>query len=137
MAQEMRWQKREGDGRVHLAYEIPDSGAQSLALTCDTRGGQLSVDYYDDRDRARDGTRAEVEFASEGGTLSLPMRAKQLELDDQIVLQATTTLTQDWVRILSGKTLRVTLSGDTQRIPLAGARTGLAALVAGCSRPSR
>lgn len=31
-AQEMRWQKREGDGRVCLAFEIPDSGNQKLSL---------------------------------------------------------------------------------------------------------
>lgn len=134
-AQKMRWQKREGDGQIYLAYEIPDSGDQSLSLTCKTHGGQFSIDYYDDRDRTRNGTRVDVEFASEGGKLSLPMRAKQLEIGDQIVLRVTTALTRELVRILSGTTLRVTLSGDAQRIPLAGAQNGLAALVAGCGRP--
>lgn len=31
MAQEMQWERREGEGRLYLAYEVPNTSDQSLA----------------------------------------------------------------------------------------------------------
>ncbi len=131
---EMQWARRDGEGRILLAYEVPETSDQSVVLVCDTRSRRFTVSYIDGRDRTRDGTRAKVVFASEGGKLALPMRAQKQELDDTIILKAEPALSPEWVRILSGQTLRITLSDDTESIPLAGARKGVAALAAGCSR---
>ncbi|MGK9085921.1 hypothetical protein KXR64_18715 [Brucella intermedia] len=133
-AQEMRWQYREGESRfLYLSYEIPETGMQSLILTCDIQDRQFSVNYVDDRDRVRDGMRAEVEFASEKGQISLSMLAEQQELDNQVMLGAETSLKGDLLKVLNGKTLRVTLSEDTENIPLAGAKKGLSLLAEACS----
>ncbi|UFN48331.1 hypothetical protein LPC08_20310 [Roseomonas sp. OT10] len=128
----MRWEQRSGEGRIYLAYEVPESSDQSLLLLCDTRSRGFSLRYQDDRDRVRGGMRATVRFASEGGQASVPMRAQVQELGDQVVLDASVPLTPELLRVLSGETLRVTLSGTTESIPLAGARSGIAALAAAC-----
>jgi len=130
--QTMRWQGREGEGKTFLAYEVPESGEQSLLLVCDTRARRFSLHYQDDRDRVRDGTQAVVEFASEEGRVAVPMRAARQEMGDAMLLGAETPLTPALGRVLSGGTLRVTLSGVTERIPLAEARRGVAALIAAC-----
>jgi hypothetical protein len=131
----LQWQLREGDGLINLAYEVPETDDQDLLLTCDTRSHQLSIRYSDDRDRTRDGSRATVTFASEGGRVNLPMRAEVQELGDQIVLEGTAPWSGGLQAVMGGRMLRITLSGQTESIPLAGAREGVAALTRGCGRP--
>lgn len=131
-AQAMRWEQRQGEGRLYLAYEVPESSEQSLLLVCDTARRRLSLRYVDDRDRVRAGTTAGLELASEGGRLGLRLPAQQEELDDQIVLAGDLPLDAALLRILRGQTLRVTLEGQTESIPLSGAQPGVAALEAGC-----
>lgn len=130
----MRWQYREGESRyLFLAYEIPDTGVQSLILTCDIQSRQFSVNYVDDRDRVRDGMRAEVTFASDKGQKSLPMLAERQEIDNQVLLRNEGPLDGTLLNVLKGKTLRVTLSDKTESIPLAGAQKGLSLLAEACS----
>ena len=131
-AQGMQWQMRQSEGTVHLAYEVPETSAQNLLLTCETGPRRLTIRYVEDRDRAREGWQGPVTFSSEGGQLNLTMRAEKEELDDQIVLIANPRWTPELQSVLSGGTLHVGLSGETQNIPLAGARPGVAALAAAC-----
>jgi hypothetical protein len=132
MAQGMQWQMRQSDGTIHLAYEVPERSDQSLLLTCDTGRRRLTIRYVDERDRAREGWQGPVAFSSEGGRLDLIMRAQKEELDDQIVLVATPRWSAELQRMLGGETLHVSLSGETENIPLVGARSGVAALAAAC-----
>lgn len=131
-ADTMQWQQRQSEGRILLAYEVPDTGNQSLLLACDPAARALSLRYVDDRDRVRGGVAAQVELASEGGKLTLPLQAQQEEMGDQVVLTGAVPLTPVLARILRGTTLLVTLEGESERIPLAGAQPGVEALVAQC-----
>lgn len=132
--QALSWQLREGEGKIFLAYEIPETSTQNLLLVCDNQSRHFSVHYHDDRDRVRDGTHTNIIFDSEGGQATLSAKAERQELGDEIVLEAETPLDANLVSVLSGQTLRVTLADATQSIPLEGARAGVAALVSGCGK---
>jgi len=128
----MQWQQRANDGGIVLAYEEPDTGNQGLVLACRPGAATMSMRYAQDTQRSRNGQRVEVELASEGGRSTLSLRAEQQELDDQMVLVGEIALTQAVAGIFQGGTLRITQAGQTEWIPLAGARQGISALVRTC-----
>ena len=130
-AQEMRWEQRQGEGRLYLAYEVPETSDQSLLLVCDTARRSLALRYVDDRDRVRPGSTAALELASEGGRVLLRLPAEQEELGDVVVLAGELPMDAALLGVLRGRQLRVTLEGETETIPLAGAQPGVAALAAG------
>ncbi|WP_211207962.1 hypothetical protein [Teichococcus cervicalis] len=132
MAQEMQWERREGEGRLYLAYEVPNTSDQSLLLICDTARRGFSLSYVDERDRVRAGSTARLELASEGGRVLLRLPVENQELGDVAVLSGAVPLDAALLRVLRGQTLRVTLEGETESIPLSGAQPGVAALAAQC-----
>ncbi|WBV45495.1 hypothetical protein [Pseudoroseomonas cervicalis] len=131
-AQEMSWERREGEGRLYLAYEVPNTDDQSLLLICDTARRSFTLHYVDGRDRVRAGTHATLELASEGGRVVLRLPTEHDELGDVVTLTGEAPLDAALLRVLRGRTLRVTLEGETETIPLAEAQSGVAALAARC-----
>lgn len=131
-ADDMQWQLREDPDGVVLAYEVPNTDDQALMLACTPRQRAISLQYDGDARRLRPGQSAQVELASEGGRLTLPLRAEPQEMDSLMLLVGQAPLTQALVAVLQGRTLRITQAGTTRRIPLAGAQQGVATLVRIC-----
>ena len=129
-AEELRWQTRQSADGVVLAYEQPDTDFQPVFLGCALPQRRFTVSL----DQARGvppGREVPVEFASEAGRVTLRLRAESTELGD--MLRAELLFDPSLGRVLAeGRTLRITVAGRTDRMPLAGTRSGVAALAAAC-----
>lgn len=132
-AQERSWQSRQAEDGVFLSYGAPDSDDTILAFSCRLPGRRFRVSYEGAATPVRPGREVSVEFASEAGRVTLRMRGEPNEMGANL-LSARPNFTQALRRLLAeGSTLRVTVAGQTNRIPLAGAQPGVAALATACS----
>ena len=129
----LRWQVRQAEEGVVVAYEQPDTDFQPVYFMCRRAGRRLSV-MLDQAHGVPPGRDTLVEFASEGGRFALRMRAEQSEPNEPIILRGGTAYDPAVARMLGeGRTLRVTVAGSTDRFPLVGARQGASLLGAACS----
>lgn len=132
-AEELRWQTRQSAEGVMLAYEQPETDYQPVFFACRLPDRRLLISLEHSRERVRAGREAEVTFASEAGRVVFRLRAERMELNDQILLRGEAPFDPALVRLLAeGRTLRVTIAGETERFPLTGARQGAMALGAAC-----
>jgi hypothetical protein len=126
----LRWQMRQSEEGVVLAYEQPDTDFQPIFFGCRLPQRRFSV-VLEQADGLRPGQQVPVEFASEGGRVSLRLRVEHTEMGD--FLRAELPYDPALGRVLAeGRTLRVTAAGRTERFPLANTRQGVAALAAAC-----
>ncbi len=129
-AEDLRWQTRQSAEGVVLAYEQPDTDFQPIFLGCALPERRFTVSL----DQARGvppGQEVAVEFASEAGRVTLRLRSESTELGD--ILRASMPFDPALGRLLAeGRTLRLTVAGRTDRMPLTGTRSGVTALAAAC-----
>lgn len=134
----LRRQLHEDAEGVLLAYDMPEADVQPLLLACRRRGGEVSTGLERVGTGLRDGMQAVAIFAPEGGRIALPMPAERTELNDQFLRHGRTAPDSGLIRLLAeGRTFTISVAGETQRIPLAGAHPGAAILRRDCARQRR
>ncbi|WP_159992860.1 hypothetical protein [Roseomonas sp. 18066] len=134
-AQEQRWASRQTGEGLLMAWEIPETGDQSLALFCRRGGQRIEMRLLEERDRARDGSIVQVDFATAGGQQRLAMKGEMQELGDALMLLGGFEADAAWRKLLTGGgALSITLDGETETVPLAGADAGMTALFDACQR---
>ncbi|ONG52605.1 hypothetical protein BKE38_14170 [Pseudoroseomonas deserti] len=132
-AQELRWQTRPTGEGVIVAWEVPETGDQSLALFCRSGGRQIEMRLLEERDRARDGVTLPVDFATAGGQQRLSMKGEMQELGDALMLLGSFPADAAWRQLFTaGGALSITLAGETETVPLAGAAPAMTALFDAC-----
>ncbi len=136
VAETVKWRIGESPEGVVVAYEAADPAAQSLLLNCDADSGRIYMRIRQLGARVPAGVGASVTFASEGGSVVVPMVAERLEGEDRTVLGGTATLTMNEIRMLRGITLRVSVGGEDSFVSLLGAELTAAALQRRCAPAS-
>lgn len=132
-AQEMHWAMRQTGEGLLVAREVPETSDQSLALFCRRGGHRVEMRLLEERDRARDGSTVQVDFATPGGQQRLAMRGEMQELGDALMLIGDFEADAAWRRLLTtGGSLSITLEGETETVPLAGSSAGMTALFDAC-----
>lgn len=131
---EPEWQVRQSSAGVVLAHEVADTDNQTLFMGCDAGSGRLNIRLRYDRDRLPEGMTAPVTFASQSTRFVIPMRAERQELDDELVLLATTPLSSPLLEVLRGEMLLIGVGGENSHwMSLEGAAPGVAAFEARCA----
>lgn len=115
-----------------LVYGTPQSDDLIISFLCDRASKALTVAFISEPAGARDGMRVDMELSSEGGSVSLNATGQRLGTG-AFQFEATARSASAIGRILTGgRILAVRLQQSTVAIPLAGAETHVAELVAAC-----
>lgn len=135
-AEDLQWFSNQYDNTTALAFGMPDTDYTPIVFHCSLGDDTLRVLVTHDAPDAVDGQQMTVTLSSIGGSVELPATGHFQEIDDLLHLEATARLDQNLVRILSqGEILELSVEGEIQEFPLAGAAGHINALVATCGAP--
>ena len=135
-SENLKWFGSQYDDTVFLAYGIPDTDYAPIAFNCEKGDDMVRLFVTHNAPEASDGQQMSVALSSDAGSVELTASGQFEEIDDLFHLQAQARLDQKLVRILSANgSLRVSIDGTNQDIPLAGAVDHVNALVAACGAP--
>lgn len=117
-----------------LLYGAPRSDDVVISFKCDSTTKILTVAYTFEPVGAQDGMRVDMELSSRGRRVLLRAIGQRVMLNDEFRLEARTRSGLAIAEVLdSGRTLSIRVQKKTVSIPLAGAKPGVAGLVAACT----
>ncbi|RUM96184.1 hypothetical protein EET67_19540 [Pseudaminobacter arsenicus] len=135
-SENLQWFSNQYDETTVLAYGMPDTDYAPIVFNCDMGDESARVFVTHDAPDAEDGQQMNIRLSSDAGSVELTAIGQFQEIDDLFHLEAQARLDQKLVRILSaGDILQVSIEGETQEIPLAGADDKVGVLVAACEAP--
>ena len=135
-SENLQWFSNQYDETTFLAYGIPDTDYSPVVFNCDMGDETVRLFVTHDAPDATDGQKMSVSLSSNAGKVELTATGQFQEIDDLFHLEAQARLDQNLVRILSaGDILKISIDGQVQEIPLAGAGDKVGSLVAACGAP--
>ena len=135
-AENLQWFSNQYDNTTTLAYGMPDTDYVPVVFMCDMGDEAARLFVTHDAPDAEDGQQMSVTLSSAAGQVELSATGQFQEIDDLFHLEAEARIDHNLVRILSADgNLDISIEGETQEIPLAGASKEIGAIVAACGAP--